>query len=209
MIDWVTNLVEQLGYGGIVLLMFVELVFPPIPSEFVLPFAGFAASQGSLVPALVIAAGVFGSVLGGILIYLLGRMIRDEQMERFIRRYGRRIGLRMDDLRKTEAWFDRHGTRAVLFGRMVPGIRSVISLPAGMRKMKFVPFFLSSLLGSTVWTIVLVGAGYILGDQYKKVGDFLGPVTSVVIVVVLVAVTIFVWRRVSMLKNVPEDSPRN
>lgn len=207
MTEWVTTLITELGYGGIALLMFVEIVFPPIPSEFILPFAGFAASQGTLDPVWVIVSAVGGSLLGSQLIYLFGRLMKDEQLERFIERYGRKIGLRLSDLEKSRRWFDRYGVRAVLVGRIVPGVRSIISLPAGLRRMNLITFLFATTIGYAFWSVILVVLGYALGSQYKRVGDFLGPISSIFFAIVLVAGTIWIWRRTKLMQKDGGDDP--
>ncbi|MEW6422818.1 MAG: DedA family protein [Deinococcota bacterium] len=195
MADWVQNLMDSLGYLGILLLMIVENLFPPIPSELIMPSAGFAASRGDLNLLLVIAVGTLGSVLGTLPLYYLGRAFGEERLVQWAERYGRWLTLRGEDIRRADAWFDRYGAGAVLFGRLVPGIRSLLSLPAGMSEMPLPKFLLYSAIGSGLWASALAGAGYLLGENYDQVEQYLAPVSRAVLAVVVVAATVWFVRR--------------
>jgi membrane protein DedA with SNARE-associated domain len=195
MTEAVIQLIESMGYLGIAGLMLLEIVFPPIPSEIVMPFAGFAASQGNLTISGVILAGTIGSVVGSLLLYGLGALIHEEKIQRWIEKFGRRIGLHHKDVIHSQQWFDRNGIRAVLIGRVIPGIRSIISLPAGMRRMKIRTFLIYTTIGSTIWNIGLAGSGYLLGDAYAQVEHMLGPISKIVAILLVLAVGVFFWRR--------------
>ncbi|MBA2322129.1 MAG: DedA family protein [Deltaproteobacteria bacterium] len=164
------------GYAGIALLMFVENVFPPIPSEVIMPLAGYLASQGKLSLLGVILAGTFGSVLGALPLYALGARIGEDRMKRFAAGHGRWLTLSPSDLDRTNAWFERHGHAAVFLCRLVPGVRSLISIPAGIRRMPLATFLLYTALGSAVWTSVLAGIGSALGANFDQVDRYLDPV---------------------------------
>jgi membrane protein DedA with SNARE-associated domain len=155
---WVQDVIEQLGYLGVALLVVLENVFPPIPSEIVLPFAGFVAQQGSDSVVLMILAATVGSVIGALIMYWISAIIGDERLHAFTRRFGKWVQIREADLTRAEEWFDRHAMSAVLVGRCVPLIRSVVSIPAGFRRMKLIPYIAYTFLGSLVWNIALVGA---------------------------------------------------
>ena len=148
MAEWILGFMNSLGYPGIVLLMIAENLFPPLPSELILPAAGFAAAQGKLNLMGVVLAGALGSVLGTLPLYYLGRIVNEERLVVWADRYGRWLTLRGKDIRKADDWFDRHGPKAVLFGRMIPGIRSLLSLPAGMSEMPLPSFLIYSAIGS-------------------------------------------------------------
>lgn len=195
MVDWIQNLMDSLGYPGIVLLMVLENVFPPIPSELILPSAGFAASRGDLSFVGVVLAGTLGSVLGTLPLYFIGRVFSEERLVAWAERHGKWLALSGDDIRKADDWFDRHGPQAVLFGRMVPGIRSLLSLPAGMSGMALPTFLLYSAIGSALWAGVLTGAGYLLGDHYERVSEYVGPASTVIVVGLIVAAAVWVIRR--------------
>ncbi|MFI6876422.1 DedA family protein [Streptomyces sp. NPDC050400] len=182
---WAAHLVDVLGGPGAGLAIALENLFPPLPSEVILPLTGFAAGQGviSLVSALFWTT--LGSVVGAAALYGIGRVVGRERMYAV---WGRLPLVKVSDLEKTEAWFLRHGTKAVLLGRMVPIFRSLISVPAGVERMPL-PLFLSlTAVGSLVWNSVLVLAGYWLGDQWDLVETYVGVVSKVVLGAAVVAV---------------------
>jgi len=196
MAEWILGFMNSLGYPGIVLLMIAENLFPPLPSELILPAAGFAAAQGKLNLMGVVLAGALGSVLGTLPLYYLGRIVNEERLVVWADRYGRWLTLRGKDIRKADDWFDRHGPKAVLFGRMIPGIRSLLSLPAGMSEMPLPSFLIYSAIGSGLWATLLAGAGYLLGNNYEVVEQYVGPIgTGVVALLVVSSVVWIVWRR--------------
>lgn len=194
MATWVINTIYATAYWGIVFLMVVENVFPPIPSEVIMPLAGFMATKGRLALFGVILAGTLGSVLGAIPLYYLGRKIGDERLKAFADRHGRWLTVSREDLDKAGQWFDRHGGMAVLLCRLVPGIRSLISIPAGIQGMPLVPFLLFTAIGAGLWTALLAFAGYLLGRNFHQVEAYLDPVSYVVLAVILV---FYVWRVVT------------
>ena len=205
MVDWIQNLMDSLGYLGIVLLMVLENVFPPIPSELILPSAGFAASRGDLSFVGVVLAGTLGSVVGTLPLYFIGRVFSEERVVAWADKHGKWLALSGDDIRKADDWFDRHGPKAVLFGRMVPGIRSLLSLPAGMSGMPLPTFLLYSAIGSALWASVLTGAGYLLGDHYDKVGEYIGPASTVIVVGLVVAAAVWILGRRQRAATQHED----
>jgi membrane protein DedA with SNARE-associated domain len=186
---WVQDVIEQLGYLGVALLVVLENVFPPIPSEIVLPFAGFVAQRGSDSVVLMILAATVGSVIGALIMYWIAAVIGDERLHAFTRKFGKWVQIREADLTRAEEWFDRHAVSAVLVGRCVPLIRSVVSIPAGFRRMKLIPYIAYTFLGSLVWNIALVGAGAILGENWERVEPVVAAFQWIVIVLVVAAVT--------------------
>ena len=182
---WVQDVIEQLGYLGVALLVVLENVFPPIPSEIVLPFAGFVAQQGSDSVVLMILAATVGSVIGALIMYWIAAIIGDERLHAFTRRFGKWVQIREADLTRAEEWFDRHAMSAVLVGRCVPLIRSVVSIPAGFRRMKLIPYIAYTFFGSLVWNIALVGAGAVLGENWERVEPVVATFQWIVIVVIL------------------------
>ncbi len=196
--DWVLALMAKFGYFGIVFAMFAENVFPPIPSEVIMPAAGFAASNGDLNLILVILAGTLGAVLGALPLYYLGRVFNEERLIALTEKYGKYVFVKPDDIRATNEWFDKHGKKAVFFGRMVPGIRSFISIPAGVNKMPMTSFLILSTLGASIWTTALALAGYYLGQNYEVIESTLAPYsTGISIVIVIIIVGWFIRRRFS------------
>ncbi|GBO54924.1 alkaline phosphatase like protein [Pseudanabaena sp. lw0831] len=199
--EWITNTMNSLGYLGIGLLMFLENLFPPIPSELIMPLAGYTATfpntQIQVVPA--IAAGVIGTILGAIPWYYAGLLLGQQRLQLLASRYGKWIGISGEDIEKSTNWFQKHGSKAVLFGRLVPGIRTLISIPAGISKMPIVPFFIYSTIGTIGWVTLLTYAGYFLGKNYKLVEDYIDVITKVVVFGVLLAIASFIgyrlWKR--------------
>ena len=194
MATWVISTISATAYWGIVFLMVIENVFPPIPSEVIMPLAGFMATQDRLALLGVILAGTLGSVLGALPLYYLGRKIGDERLKRLADRHGRWLTVSREDLDKAKAWFDRHGGMAVLLGRLVPGIRSLISIPAGIETMPLVPFLLFTTIGAGLWTALLTLTGYWLGANFRQVEAYLDPVSYVVLASII---AIYVWRVVT------------
>lgn len=196
--EWITNTMNSLGYLGIGLLMFLENLFPPIPSELIMPLAGYTATfpntQIQVIPA--IAAGVIGTILGAIPWYYAGLLLGQQRLQLLASRYGKWIGISGEDIEKSTNWFQKHGSKAVLFGRLVPGIRTLISIPAGISKMPIVPFFIYSTIGTIVWVTLLTYAGYFLGKNYKLVEDYIDVITKVVVFGVLLAIASFIGYRI-------------
>jgi membrane protein DedA with SNARE-associated domain len=171
----------RLGYPGLALLMFLENVFPPIPSELIMPLAGYLCGKGELSFPGVIAVGTLGSLAGQIPLYALGRRAGGARLARFAARHGAWLTLAPADLERGERWFRRHGRRAVLVCRCVPGLRSLISIPAGMLKMEWAPFLLYSALGAALWNTLLASAGRALGERHREVDAWLSPVAWAVL----------------------------
>jgi membrane protein DedA with SNARE-associated domain len=189
--DTISQVIRDLGLIGLVALMFVENVFPPIPSEVVLPLAGFFVARGELSFVGVLFAATLGSVLGSILLYELARY----GGRPFVLRYGSLLRVGPEELDRADAWFVRRGPIVVLVGRCIPGVRSLVSLPAGMLKMSRVAYILLTLAGSLVWNTALIGIGWILGEEWGKVSDVIGSVSTPLVIVVLLVLGVlsFVW----------------
>ena len=194
MASWVINLVYVSGYMGIVALMFIENVFPPIPSELIMPLAGYVTTQGKLSLVGVIVAGTAGSVLGALPLYYLGRFTDLERLKSFADRHGRWLTLSRDDLSKAERWFERYGGTAVFLCRLVPGVRSFISIPAGIYRMQFARFFLYTSAGAAIWTTLLAYLGFLLGNNFTKVGEYLDPISWGMLAIIAVGYSVRVVR---------------
>jgi len=196
LVDWVTSVVETLGYWGVAALVALENLFPPIPSEVILPLAGFVSVEGEAsVVGMVIAATV-GSMVGAYALYGIAAAIGPVRLRGLVVRHGKWFGLDEGDLDKSEQWFDRRAATAVLVCRCIPLMRSLISLPAGLRRMPLVPFTLYTLLGSLIWNVLLIGAGYLLGEQWHQVEEPLEFLQKVVLVAIGLGIAWFVWRRI-------------
>jgi membrane protein DedA with SNARE-associated domain len=194
---WAVDLMERLGGPGAGLAIALENLFPPVPSEVILPLAGFTASQGSFGLAEAILWTTLGSLVGAIVMYYLGAALGRRRMYAI---WDRLPLVRTDDLERAEAWFGRHGTKAVFLGRMVPIFRSLISVPAGLERMSLPLFVLLTVAGSAIWNSVFVVAGYVLGEQWHRVEAYAGVVQSAVILTVVVAVCWWVVSRVRTLR---------
>ena len=181
MIEALAGLIERGGYLGIVLLTFVETIFPPLPSELFMPMAGYVAARGELSLFGVIASGTLGSLAGAWFWYAVGRAIGLDRARDLAARHGRWLTLHPHDIDRANTWFARYGGAVVLLGRMVPGIRSVVSMPAGIAHMPVGRFLAFSVLGTVIWTSLLMGAGYMLGAEYGRVAVWADPVSKVVI----------------------------
>ncbi len=205
--EWILSIMDSLGgYWGIGFLMFAENLFPPIPSELIMPLAGFSVSQGKMNFALAVFAGVVGTIIGALPWYYAGKIIGEQRLKNLADRYGKWIQVSSKDIDKVKNWFDRYGNKAVLFGRLVPGIRTLISLPAGINEMPLVPFLIYSTIGTTLWVIFLTGAGYLLGNNYELVDDYLAPVSKGVLVLLLVAFAVWIFRKKQQAKRRRDDN---
>lgn len=191
---WVTETMTSLGYIGIGLLMFLENLFPPIPSELIMPLAGFAVYQGKMALVPAIAAGVIGTMLGAFPWYYLGKLLGENRIRNWLDRYGRWLGISANEIDKSKQWFYQHGNKAVFFGRMVPGVRTLISLPAGFSNMPMLQFLIYSTLGTLGWVMFLTFAGYLLGQNYTLIEQYLGPVSKIVVGLLLVAFVVWLVR---------------
>lgn len=190
-----------MGYVGIALLMFAENLFPPIPSELIMPLAGFTVAQGKMNFVLAVVAGLLGTMLGALPWYYAGKLLGEERLKSLADKYGKWITVSSRDIDKADNWFDRHGSKAVFLGRLVPGIRTIISLPAGLSEMHLVPFLIYSTIGSALWIFGLTYAGYLLGDNYEVVDDYLGPVSKIVLAILVIGFAIWVGRRMMRRKT--------
>lgn len=189
---WVVSVVDALGPLGVGLLVALENLFPPIPSEVILPVAGYVASQGQMSLAWAIVGATIGAVVGAIALYGLGVWFGRDRLRRWLDRLPL---MEVEDLDRAEAWFERHGGQAVLIGRCVPIVRSLVSIPAGLERMAVPKFLLYTAIGSAVWNSGLVVAGYVLGSQWEDVGHYSDYINYAVYVVVVVLVVRFVWTR--------------
>ncbi len=192
---WVTEVVYRLGYIGVALLTALENLFPPIPSELVLPLAGFLVGQGRFGFFQVMLASTLGSVSSALMLYGLGALLGEDRVYRFIRRFGRYAFVRESDLDRAHHWFTNHGGKAVFIGRLVPGIRSIISIPAGLVRMRLLPFILYTTAGSLAWNGFLVGAGWALGSQWTAIVPFVKYFEYGTLVALVVLAAWFARRR--------------
>lgn len=191
MFEWVLQVVGQAGYLGLALLMFLENLFPPIPSELIMPLGGFLAARGEMNPVLVVLAGTAGSVAGALPWYWLGWKVGKTRLMRWADRYGAIMTIDPPEVERAYDWFRRRGWTAVLLGRLVPAVRTLISVPAGLACMPMAAFLGLTTLGSVVWCSVLVAGGYLLESQYERVEAYVDPVSKAVVFGI---VALYLWR---------------
>ena len=202
MTDWVIDLIEQTRYLGVAFLMFLETVFPPIPSEVIMPLAGVAAAQGTMSLGGVIASGTAGAMFGNIFWYLVARVIGLRRFRPFIEKHGRWLTLDWYDIEKSEKLFGRFGSVIVGIGRLLPTVRSVVSIPAGLLQMRLKNFLIWSTIGTAGWSSALAIAGYLLGKQFEDINKILGPLSSAIIALIVLA---YVWRQLTWRKRHRND----
>ena len=183
--QWVLSIMEKLGYLGIAFLMFLDNVFPPIPSEIIMPSAGYTASKGELTLIGVIMAGSAGSILAAMLLYWIGRKVPQQRLFKLTERYGKYLRIQVSDLEKALDWFNKHGHRIVFFGRMIPAVRSLISIPAGMSKMPFAKFMFYSIAGTLIWTSFLAYLGFHFSQNQALMSLIMQRISIIILAIVI------------------------
>ncbi len=196
MSGWIEQVVTEFGYLGLALLTLLENVFPPLPSEVILPLGGYMAQQGNHC-----GRSPAGSVLGGLLLYWLGSRFERDRLVAWAGRHGGWLLLTRDDVEQAFDWFERHGTKAVFFARLVPGVRSLISIPAGTCRMRMVPFLIYTTLGTAIWSALLAAAGMILGAQYQQVGRVLQWAAYALVALVLLSIVRWIIKKRSQAQS--------
>ena len=189
--DWIIRLVGETGYWGVGFLMFVETVFPPVPSEVIMTVAGVSASRGNMTYIGVVASGTAGAMIGNYLWFWLAIKFGPQRLERFLEKHGRWLTLHWTDVERGQKLFAKHGSIIVLVARMLPTFRSLISIPAGIFRMSHWRFLLFSAIGTAGWSAALAGAGYALGSQFADVEKILGPISTAVIALIVIG---YFWR---------------
>lgn len=195
MAEWIQEIIDTLGYPGLAFLSFLETVFPPIPSEVIGPLAGFATVRGELTLIGVVIASMIGFLLGVLPLYLLGRFVGEARIKAWADKYGRWIGISARDIEKADQWFDKHGGKIVIASHLLPGIRTLISIPAGIARMNVFKFLLYTAIGKGLWTLLMVYLGRQLGKNYEVIGRYLTPISTIVIALIVVAIVVFIIRR--------------
>lgn len=196
--EWAVEVTNSLGGPGAALLVGLDNIFPPIPSELILPLTGFAASQGTFTLTAALIWTTLGSVVGAVLVYYLGLWLGRDRTRAILVKIPL---VKASDFDRTEAWFAKHGTKAVFFGRMVPVFRSLISLPAGIEHMPFSRFLALTSIGSLIWNSTFVSAGYALGSNWPLVQEYAGMLQKVVIGAALLAILAFITTRLRNRKT--------
>ena len=205
--QWAIDVMETLGVFGVALLVAIESLFPPIPSEVILPLSGFTASRGSFDLVSVIIAATTGSVVGAFLLYLLGRWLG---VDRLMRAADRIPLMSSNDVKKAMAWFHRFGPTAVLIGRFIPIVRSLISIPAGVDRMRLWLFLLLTAIGSAIWNTLFVGLGFVLGENWRVVEDIASRYSNAVLIIAIIIIaTLIVWRAVRVFRRRARLKPQS
>ncbi len=195
---------QWIGYCTILLAMFLENLFPPIPSELIMPLGGFYVQQGQLNFLPVVLAGVLGTVLGAFPWYGIGRLVNEERLKTWIVKYGNFLGIRPEELDRSRRWFNRYGAALVFWGRLIPGIRTLISVPAGIELMPLTPFLIWTTAGSFIWTLFLTMAGFALGESYSNLELWIAPLSKLIKLLLVLGVisgSIFLVFRVKRKKE--------
>ena len=182
---------QWIGYGAILLAMFLENLIPPIPSELIMPLGGFYVHQGQLDFFPVVLAGLIGTVIGALPWYGIGRLVNEEKLEQWLKKNGRWLGINPQELARSRKWFNTYGVSLVFWGRLVPGIRTLISVPAGVELMPITPFLIWTTAGSMIWTLFLTITGFYLGDSYRNLEKWISPFSSVFKVIIILIISIF------------------
>lgn len=192
---WVENIISTMGYPGLYLVMFLENVFPPIPSEVVLPLAGSLTLTGKFSIPMITIVGMLGSLTGAFLFYGLGKWLGEPRVRQLMAKFGKYALLSTDDLDRSLEWFDKYDDWVIFFSRMVPIVRSLISIPAGIASMGFGKFSFYTVLGTALWSFVLSFGGRLLGEQWPLIADFINTYQNVVLVLVVVGAIVFIGYR--------------
>lgn len=195
-VDWALTFMEQWGYLGVATLVLLENLFPPIPSEVILPFAGFLTTRSAVTIPGMVAAATLGSLLGALALYLIGAWFGRERILWIVTRYGRYLSVKPEHMIQAEGWFERYGPAAVFLCRMVPIMRSLISIPAGLIRMELARFALYTTLGALIWNTALVTVGALLGVSWPLVSKWVGYYQDVVLLVIVVAAALILGRLV-------------
>ena len=194
--EWVLAIMDKLGLVGVSLMMFLENIFPPIPSELIMPAAGFAAATGQMNLFAVIIAGTIGSIIGALPLYYIGTKLDEARLIHLTNGYGKYFLITANDVSNAQKWFDRHGKSVIFFGRMIPAIRSLISIPAGMAHMPLLPFLILTGLGSFIWSAILAYAGFVLGANYHKVANYVSAISHYIIIGAGLIILFVIYKRI-------------
>ncbi|MCJ8006487.1 DedA family protein [Lederbergia wuyishanensis] len=187
---WIIEILEKFGYIGILILIAIENIFPPIPSEVILLFGGFMTIKTELTVMGVVWFATLGSVVGAVVLYGIGHLINVDRLEKIVGKYGHYLRLTKDDLNKADAWFAKYGVWTVFFCRFIPLIRSLISIPAGMANMNFGLFLLLTAVGTFIWNIVLVNLGAAVGESWEDIVKIMDVYSNIIYIVLVVLVII-------------------
>lgn len=201
MLELAVNIIEQIGLFGAALLIAIEVVILPIPSELILLLTGFNVSIGNFGFISALIATTTGSLAGALFLYGIGYIFTEERLEHIVSKYGKYVGFKVKDLQKTASWFEKHGPQLVFFGRLIPLIRSLVSIPAGLTKMKMSRFILFTLLGSGIWNSIWVSLGFFLGDQWTKAEKYTKYIDLLVNIGIGIFLIFIIYKAIQSYKN--------
>lgn len=199
--NWISTGIEQFGYTGIFVITFLENVIAPIPSEFVFPWAGFLAYQGELNIWLISLSGALGSVAAALILFYLGHKFSGDDPERFVNKYGKYLLISVEDLEKAQKWFDKYGIWTVLFFRIIPLARTLISIPAGFTKMNVIAFTTFTFIGTFIWCLILTYAGYALGQNWDRVQNILSTYENIIYIVLAILLGWYLYTKRDNIKD--------
>lgn len=192
--NWILDIMGQYGYFGIFLLIMLENIFPPIPSEVILTFGGYMTTRTSMTPIGVILVSTAGSVVGAVILYWIGSLLDVKRLEKIVDRWGKVLRLTKKDIHKADSWFDKYGIWTVLFCRLIPLIRSLISIPAGMANMKFGLFLLFTTIGTLIWNTILVKVGAAVGDNWESIVSVMDVYSNFAYALIAIAgIGVIIW----------------
>lgn len=194
--QFIINAMEQFGYIGVFLLIAIENIFPPIPSEVILVFGGFMTTYTSLSIPIMVLAATLGSLLGAIVLYYIGKIFNKERLKRIVNgKVGKVLRLKASDIEKADKWFDTKGNKTVFFCRFIPIVRSLISIPAGMSEMPMKKFLLYTISGSLIWNTVLIIVGSIVGDKWETIVGYLDNFSNIILIILIIifVVAMYYW----------------
>ncbi len=204
--DWIINVMDQYGYIGIALLILIENLFPPIPSEVVLTFGGFMTSMTSMNIWMVSLFSTIGSVGGAVILYYVGRLVSPQRLELFVGKWGHIIRVKKSDLEKADNWFVRRGKITVFLCRFIPVVRSLISIPAGVARMELPSFLFWTALGTAIWNIILIYLGALAGENWPVINEYVHTYSYIIWIVIGVALAIYLIVRYVRKKALRKDS---
>lgn len=204
--EWIISVMNQFGYIGIAMLIAIENIFPPIPSELILTFGGFMTTYSSMNIWMVTLFATIGSVAGAVVLYGVGRLLTPERLEWVIDRWGHIVGLKKQDVKRAESWFTRRGGSTVFFCRFIPIVRSLISIPAGMSRMHMVKFLLYTTLGTAVWNVVLVNLGAFAGAEWERIANYMNVYSYIGCAVLAALAVVFAIWFIRRRKNQKNDN---
>ncbi|GAA3629613.1 DedA family protein [Lactobacillus hamsteri] len=203
MTTWIFSFIDQFGYWAVALMIAIENVFPPIPSEVILSFSGFMTHKTQMTIFGLVIASTIGAVIGALILYWIGTLLNEERLERLLdHQLFRKLGFKKDDVKRSIAWFDRHGIKAIFFGRCIPVIRSLISIPAGIAQVNMPKFIILTTLGSLIWNTILIGLGSYMGSKWHVIVTIFEEYSLIVVILLAISIIYFayVWRK-KRIKN--------